>query len=271
MMGTAGWNRLKAFLVLCLVLWCAEAGTVSRCEAKTIHEAAAEGDVAAVTRILDKDCMSLNQRDFGGQTPLITAAMYGQKQMVEFLLSRGADVTARDNIGRSAVFWAAQNGEASIVQLLVERGASVKDRDLLGWTPLHGAAMLGKTDMVPLLTQKYAEVNARDFRGRTPVDLAQAYDRPDTVKMLRKHGAIGFSPAALPMVAAGVFIFMIGFIWIVVAAFMTNVWWGLACTFLPAAPLVYVVFNADKGWRPFLVMLAGVAVLALGVRAIGLF
>jgi len=270
-MSTSGWKLLQIFAVFCLVVWFAAAATMSQCEARTIHEAAAAGDLAAVRRILAKDCMALNQRDFGGQTPLITAAMHGQKQVVEFLMSRGADVTARDNNGRSALFWAAQNGETSIVQLLLEKGAPVNDRDLLGWTPLHGAAMLGKTDIVTLLAQKQAEVNARDFRGRTPVDLAQAFDRQDTVKMLHRHGAVVLSSTALITVAAGVFIFMTGFIWIVVVAFMTNVWWGLACTFFPAVPLFFILFNADKGWKPFMVMLAGLAVMAMGVHATGLF
>ncbi len=257
--------------VICMVLLCMAATAVTRCSAGTIHEAAASGDVDAVKRMLNKDCMLLGERDFGGKTPLITAAMYGQKQVLEYLLSRGADVAARDNDGRTALFWAAENGEASIVQLLVEKGASVKDSDLLGWTPLHAAAMMGQTDMVPLLTQKYAQVNVRDIRGRTPLDLAQTFERHDTEKMLRRHGARGFSPAALPMLAAGAFVFIIGYIWLVVVAFMTSVWWGLACTFMIFTAPFFVVFNAGSGWRPFAVMVAGTALMVWGFCSMGLF
>jgi len=263
--------RLSGYALLCLALLMMTACRTAQCSAGSIHDAAAEGDLATVKSILNKNCMALNQRDFGGSTPLIMASMHGQKQVVDYLLSKGADVNARDNNGRTAIFWAAQNGEAAIVQLLIQKGASAKDRDLLGWTPLHGAAMLGQTDMVPLLTEKYADVNARDFRGRTPVDLAQTYERRDTEKMLRKHGARALSPAALPLLAAGAFIFMIGYIWIVVAAFITNVWWGIVCIFFPVATPLYVIFNVNSGWRPFVVILAGTALIIWGFFSLGLF
>jgi hypothetical protein len=41
-------------------------------------------------------------------------------------------------------------------------------------------------------------------------------------------------------------------IWLLVVAFRTSIWWGLACLVIPIAGLVFVCVHWDKAWKPFL-------------------
>lgn len=58
-------------------------------------------------------------------SPLMQAVSRGDPQMVNLLLSAGADVNVTSyRTGRTALMMACFKGEAGIAQLLIERGAS---------------------------------------------------------------------------------------------------------------------------------------------------
>ncbi len=59
------------------------------------------------------------------------------------------------------------------------------------------------------------------------------------------------------IVLAGAAVAAIGLLWLIVRAFRTKLWWGLAVLFLPGAVLFYVVRHWDRARRPFAVMLCG--------------
>ena len=79
------------------------------------------GHIGAAALLLDKGA-AINAIpggfDFAG-TGLHYAAMNGHREMVEFLLERGADATVKDTkIGADAAGWAAHGGRHEIVELL---------------------------------------------------------------------------------------------------------------------------------------------------------
>jgi hypothetical protein len=57
-----------------------------------IHGAARSGNLARVKKYLAVDPKLISLRDGAGRTPLTAATIGGQKEVVEFLLSQGADV-----------------------------------------------------------------------------------------------------------------------------------------------------------------------------------
>uniref|UniRef100_A0A671SBG0 Myotrophin n=1 Tax=Sinocyclocheilus anshuiensis TaxID=1608454 RepID=A0A671SBG0_9TELE len=63
----------------------------------------------------------------GGRKPLHYAADSGQAEMLEFLLSKGADVNAPDKHGITPLLSATYEGHVSCVKILLEKGA-VKER-----------------------------------------------------------------------------------------------------------------------------------------------
>lgn len=64
---------------------------------------------------------------------------------------------------------AALAGNVEVVQRLLTEGEEVDARDEFGMTPLHWAALLGQVETVQLLLGQGAEVNARDNDGGTPL------------------------------------------------------------------------------------------------------
>ena len=67
----------------------------------------------------------VNQRDERyGFTPLHQAAFFGHKDIVEFLIAEGADVTAKNNAGSTSLYLANGKGHKEIVELLKQHGAT---------------------------------------------------------------------------------------------------------------------------------------------------
>ncbi|MHC9540601.1 MAG: ankyrin repeat domain-containing protein [Vulcanimicrobiota bacterium] len=221
-------------------------GWLMGCEpavAGEIHTIAASGDILAMKELLNSKNVRIDEREPGGMTPLIIASMHGRKNMAAYLLSRGADVSIHDICGRSALFWAARYGAPDVVRLLVENRAVVNDPDELGWTPLHAAAMMRNNEAVSLLIAKKAYVFSRDINGKTPLELAQYFEWHDTAKILRRYGVKEPSPVMTVISLGGLAIFLAGYGWILAMAFILNVWWGLACIFMPCVAPFFCSYN----------------------------
>ena len=76
-------------------------------------------------------------------TPLHFAAGFNRVEVVEFLLSMGADVQAKDKGGLVPLHNACSYGHLEVVVSLVTHGANVNAPDLWKFTPLHESAAKG--------------------------------------------------------------------------------------------------------------------------------
>ena len=80
------------------------------------------------------------------------------------------------------------HNQKDVVEALITKGADVNAKDNWNWTPLHSAIFQDKA-MVELLIARGASVNARDGGGSTPLWYAQREGHTEIVELLRKHGA----------------------------------------------------------------------------------
>ena len=152
-------NCTKAvFLSIGIVLVMVVFNGCNRLTYKTIHEAAAKGDLADVKRHLQKGA-DVNIKDDNDWTPLLYSAFYGKKDVVVFLIKQGADVNAASRI--------------------------------TGWTPLHVAADKGHLEVVKILVSAGANVNAKDTVGMTPIRSAIGDGHKDVIEFLKQNGASG--------------------------------------------------------------------------------
>jgi len=88
-------------------------------------DAASEGDLATVRELIKTTFVDTTEGSvFGGTTPLIVAARYGHKDIVQILLENGANIDHQDNYGQTALMYAANFGLKDVVQLLLDRGAN---------------------------------------------------------------------------------------------------------------------------------------------------
>ncbi len=84
---------------------------------------------------------------------LIEAAKNGELQVVERLLSSGAQVNEQDDQGWTPLNWAASNGNVEIVTLLLEHGADVTMTDRDNRTSLMTANAANYREVAALLTE----------------------------------------------------------------------------------------------------------------------
>jgi HJR/Mrr/RecB family endonuclease len=79
-------------------------------------------DIQEVKELISKGA-NVNAKDENGLIPLISAAWLGRKDICELLVSNGADVNARDKIGKTALMYAVSEGHKDICELLKSHGA----------------------------------------------------------------------------------------------------------------------------------------------------
>jgi tankyrase len=154
-------------------------------------EAAKAGDMELVKKIVGDHSHIVNCRDLDGRhsTPLHFAAGYNRVGVVEFLLSKAADVHAKDKGGLVPLHNACSYGHYEVTELLVKHGASVNVSDLWKFTPLHEASAKGKYEIVRLLLRHGADPTKKNRDGHTPVDLVKEGDQ-DVLDLLRGDSAL---------------------------------------------------------------------------------
>ena len=156
-----------------------------------IHDAARAGDMEKVKALLKVNPGLVNAKaGYLMDTPLFSAVGSGHKDVVELLLSKGAEVNAKNRDGWTPLHEAASSGQKDVVELLLSKGAEVNAKVKDGRTPLHEAAYADrKKEVVELLLSKGAEVNAKDDEGRTPLSNGIDFYARDVVRILLQHGA----------------------------------------------------------------------------------
>ncbi len=149
-------------------------------KASNIFDAIKNGNIADVKELIDKDPVLVKDEYTGKSynscnntyiwTPLHEAVYYDQREIVELLISKGADVNTKDNKGKTPLHYAVENGHKELVELFISKGADVNARDNKGKTPLHYAVENGHKELVELFISKGANVNLKDNEGKTPLN-----------------------------------------------------------------------------------------------------
>jgi ankyrin repeat protein len=108
-------------------------------------------------------------------TPLMIAAGLGQSQMVELLLTAGAQVLAVEpRAGATALHKAALSGNLDVIALLLDHGAFIDQQSpILGHTALMDAIVYKHEDAVRLLLRRGARTKIRNHWQETALDIAR--------------------------------------------------------------------------------------------------
>jgi ankyrin repeat protein len=164
-----------------------------RCAALLVQAARAPSP-DSLRLLLDAGC-DVNSRQ-NGETALFSAVP-GSLENLGFLLSRGADASARDSSGRTPLWYAAAGTNTGAISLLSRYGGDVNARDNQGRTPLMHASDLCFTWDIRALLNSGADPMLVDKRGRTALepDLSAVGDPKcaDAKRILRE--AAGSWPA----------------------------------------------------------------------------
>ena len=192
-------------------------------EPGSIHDAAANGDLDTVRRIVEQAPWRVNQDDNAEWRPIFHAGLRRHYRVVKFLLDHGADLAAHD--GYVMHYAGEVPDNKAVVSLLVAYGgldahakpsserarqficsvflanarrvsamlqdspSLVQERYARGDTALHHAARNGDLEVVTLLVGAGADVNGTSDHGHFPLYCAAGHGHVATTRYLVENGA----------------------------------------------------------------------------------
>src|SRR5688572_28433866 len=141
-----------------------------------------------IDTLLNHPNLEPNSRGLNGRPALVAFVWRDQKERVEKLLARGADVNVQDNDGDTALHGAAQTGNVEVIRMLLDKGANLNTKNKQGGTPLMWAAVYGNEDAVRLLLSRGADTSLKDNDGITAAQWAVRNNRTNVASILRGKG-----------------------------------------------------------------------------------
>lgn len=159
--------------------------------ALSLFESAAMGRFDQLRERIAADAANIDAVSPDGFPLLSLAAFFGQFEIADWLVDRGADVNAVSTNGaklRPIHAAAARNAEPTMRKLL-SAGADPDAQQHGGWTALHSAAKHGNVALLDLLLEHNADTSIQSDDGKTAADLAADAGHTDVANRLRSTGA----------------------------------------------------------------------------------
>lgn len=129
-----------------------------------------------------QDQLSAPQAD-GRFTPLMRACKEGRLDIVDELLTLGADIAVTNADGCNALWLACYNGNPAIIQRLIDAGIDIDLQNGNGATCLMYVASNSKPEIVRLLLENGADAALRNFDDFSARDLAASIE---CLRLLKK-------------------------------------------------------------------------------------
>ncbi|XP_071108992.1 ankyrin repeat domain-containing protein 50-like [Haliotis cracherodii] len=148
-----------------------------------LHWACIGGHVGMVKYLLSQHIIDINSRSKKGKTPLMKAAYYGQRDVLEFLVSKGANVSMVDDDGDNIIHYASIRGQVEVLKHIITRGiVNIRSRGKYGRTPLMRSAYYGNRKVFDLLVSEGGRISSVDDKGYNILHLASTGGRVEMVK-----------------------------------------------------------------------------------------
>jgi hypothetical protein len=74
--------------------------------------------------------------------------------------------------------------------------------------------------------------------------------------------------AEISFILAGLAVYLVGAIWVLILALRQSIWWLLICLFIPVAAFLFIIFYWPSTKFPLLFKLGGSALIIGGVLAL---
>ena len=153
---------------------------------RTLHEAAALGEVDRVRAVLQADRSRVAEFSSDGYALLGFGTFFGHPEVDKVVLEFEPDVNAQARNAQrvGALHAAAAVRDHELMRILLERGADPNARQQSEYTPLHTAAARGDVEMAKLLLAHGADRSARGSDGKSIADVAREHGQNDFVQWL---------------------------------------------------------------------------------------
>lgn len=124
---------------------------------KELFDAIYSGNKEQVNYLLSKGA-DINARDKGKRTPILVAAQINDLELVRFLAEKGADINAQDNKSFNPFIHGCINNNYELVKLMVELGTDITCLTRFGGNGLTPAAEKGHEEIVKYLLE-HTDIN----------------------------------------------------------------------------------------------------------------
>ena len=148
-----------------------------------------------VIRFLETCCNMVIENQIK-QTLLHLASEKGNPQTVKLFVDHHVEFNAKDNSQQKELYKALSNGHANIVELLLSKGADVNKRasPMIGmnreiYSPLGIAIKKGNLPIVKILLMYSANPNIQCRSNDYPLEFALSFGHTEIAKLLLEHGA----------------------------------------------------------------------------------
>lgn len=120
-------------------------------------------------------------RNAADESPLMLAALKGEKELCQLMIRKGADV---NKPGWAPLHYAATSGHLDVMRLLLEENAYIDAASPNNTTPLMMAAHYGTSAAVKLLLEAGADPMLKNYQGLTAIDFAIRGDRAESADLI---------------------------------------------------------------------------------------
>ncbi len=128
-----------------------------------------------------------------GDKPLSVAIKHKNKDMIRTLVDLGINVNGLGNVKKDQypIEYAIENSDSEIVKFLIDLGADVNCINVVrnSETPLYLAVKKRQKEMVQLLVERGANLNLRNRDGKTPLYIAVEMGNKEIANYLINQGA----------------------------------------------------------------------------------
>jgi hypothetical protein len=133
---------------------------------------------------------NVNAQNRGGETVLMMMDQDATSDLVWDLINAGAKVELINNGGNTALMEAASTNNQELLKTLLEAGANVNVKNKQGQTALMMAASEGLVNNIRTLILAGAEVNALDKEGKNALFYATDNTQSAATRLLKSHGSV---------------------------------------------------------------------------------
>ncbi|MEZ4620540.1 MAG: ankyrin repeat domain-containing protein [Caldilineaceae bacterium] len=132
---------------------------------------------------------NVNVQDNTQQSAYLISTSDGFLELLQLMLTNGADVHSLDSYNGTGLIWAADRGHVEIIAELLKTDIDIDHVNRLGWTALLEAIILGDggprhTEVVRRLVAAGVDVNLPDGNGVTPLEHARQRGYDEMIMIL---------------------------------------------------------------------------------------
>lgn len=176
---------LNLILISVFAVSCADKESITY---QAIFDSIRDNKVLVLKAILEKRHLDINYVDeYVTTTALNEAVFYADREVIDLVLSYGADVNTKSRSGKSPLMIAAANNSVDIMGLLLSLGANIDDVDRRNYNALMYAAEAGSYYACQYLFGLGINAEVVSIDGQTAFDIATVNDYEPIVTLLTKN------------------------------------------------------------------------------------